>query len=710
LANSGLGAGETPRDPATLARERGQTEPTPARVTGESGDERAGRFDSIPIRKIAWTLAGATLLLWSIDLFGYVDQFPWLSVVMVVLSLWGFGTIVASWYPRSIDGRVATVLAWTTVGLTLAAFIVWSYTQVVAAPGYGTDEVAFDQYAAQLLLHGLNPYVHSMARAFSLYHVSPNGYTFRLTGQPVTSLSYPALSFLIYVPFLAAGWSTQLAIWVNVASWALGIALAFALLPREIRALALVLGSLGIYINYAVGGVTDALFVPILIGAVYQWDRFAFTRGPAAWRGPILLGLAMSVKQTPWLVLPFLASGIALEARARGGWAVAARTTGRYLAITAGAFLLPNLWFIVANPHAWLSGILTPVASHAVPAGQGLVGLSLFLGLGGGSLATYTLTLVVVFFALWALYLATYPTLRAWAVVCPSIVLFFSARSFGSYLVTLVPVALVAACTLSPSACHAGWRRWKRVALAGVVATAASVGSIFLIAPPLGLAITTVRTTGQLATVVQVGVRVSNHSGAPVHPAFSVESGGTISAFWIRQKGPESLAAGKTAKYLLLAPNFFAQPPITGDFQVVAFTNRPGTVSVSSSFKTSILHLSLDPDAINEYQPVGKKITVKVHLLDDLNQPVHRSGVPVYMGQITYTQQGLRLSQAIINGGQPGQTPVTAFTDGAGIATFVIQGTDRSVDPVYFEANLVNGTQFFPYGYSEILPIRFGTP
>ena len=76
----------------------------------------------------------------------------------------------------------------------------WSYTQIVAAPGYGTDEVAFDQYAAQLLLHGINPYVHSMARAFSLFHVSPNGYTFRLTGQPVTSLSYPALSFLVYVP------------------------------------------------------------------------------------------------------------------------------------------------------------------------------------------------------------------------------------------------------------------------------------------------------------------------------------------------------------------------------------------------------------------------------------------------------------------------------------------------------------------------------
>ena len=680
--------------------------PGAPRSTGT--EDRRSTLITTPLGRIAWTLAGVTLLLWSLDLFGYVDTFPWLSLVMVVLGLWGLGTIVASWYPRPVDRRLATALAWTTVGLTLVAFIVWSYTQIVAAPGYGTDEIAFDQYAAQLLLHGINPYVHSMARSFSLFHVSPNGYTFRLTGQPVTSLSYPALSFLIYVPFLALGWSTQLAVWINVFAWAIGIALTFALLPRDIRALALVLGSLGIYVNYAVGGVTDALFVPLLIGGVYQWDRFATTRGPWAWRGPVLLGLAMAVKQTPWLVLPFLAAGITMEARALAGWRAAARTTGRYLAIATGAFLLPNLVFIAASPHAWLSGVLTPVASHAVPAGQGLVGLSLFLGIGGGSLATYTVTLIVVFCALWGVYVATYPTLRAWAVVCPALVLFFSARSFGSYLITLIPVAAVAAFTLSPSACHSPWRRWRWVLLGGAGAAVASIASIFLIAPPLNVSITTVRTTGQLATVVEVGVRVTNHSGSPIQPAFSVESGGTISAFWLRQAGPKTLRSGRSADYRLLEPNFFAQPPITEDFQVVAFTSRPGTVSVSRPFLATALHLSLDPDAINQRQPVDTPITVRVRLLDRLNRPVHRSGVPVYMGQITYTQQGPLLSQATVNNSQPGQTPVAGFTNSDGVATFVIEGTRTSINPVYFEANLVNGTQFFPYGYSEILPIRFG--
>jgi hypothetical protein len=51
-----------------------------------------------------------------------------------------------------------------------------------------------------------------------------------------------------------------------------------------------------------------------------------------------------------------------------------------------------------------------------------------------------------------------------------------------------------------------------------------------------------------------------------------------------------------------------------------------------------------------------------------------------------------------------------AFTKANGEATFVIKGTQTASDPVYFEANLVNSDEFFPYGYSEILPIRFGAP
>jgi len=689
--------------PATLDLSR-----PPPPVPRAPGEPPAGRSAT---ERTWWTVAGITLVLWAFQLYGYVDSYPVVALGVVVLGLWGLGTVLAAWVPRRVDPRLAEGLAWATLALAVGGFLLWSTLQVLGAPAYGTDEIAFDQYAAQLLVHGSNPYAHSMAPAFSLFHVSPDGYTFGLTGHPVTALSYPALSFLVYAPFLWAGWSSQLAVAVNVVAWAVGMVLAFALLDRRVRPLAIVVASLSVYVGYAVGGVTDALFVPLLIGAVWRWDRFAATRGPAAWRGPVLLGLAMAVKQTPWLVLPFLAAGVWFEARRTDRAAGATRTAGRYVAIALGAFLVPNVPFLLVDPHAWLSGVMTPIASHTVPAGQGLVGLSLFLGIGGGSLAAYTGALVVVFCALLAVYLATYPWLKAWAVAMPAVVLFFSARSFGSYLVTLLPAAVVAACSIErPDAAPARrpWRHWRLVVGAGAVAVAVAVAVPLLWRAPLQIRIVSVRTTGQLATVVQVGVAVTNDSGSAVRPAFSVESGGQLSAFWPARGGPAELAAGARADYTLLAPNFFAQPPISGGFQVVAFTSDPGTVSTSDSYLPTTWHVALDPDAVNGVVPLGRPVTIRAEILDRLNRPVPSPGEPVYLGQIIYGQHGLIYSEAVINHGQVGQTPVIAYTDAAGVATFTVRGTQASTDPVYFEANLVNARQYYPYGYSEILPIRFG--
>ena len=96
---------------------------------------------------------------------------------------------------------------------------------------------------------------------------------------------------------------------MDVGAWALGAVILFAVLPRRLAPLAAVVASMDIYIGYAVGGVTDSLFVPLLVGAAVSWDQFASPRGPAAWRGPVLLGLAMAVKQTPWLVAPVRGGG-----------------------------------------------------------------------------------------------------------------------------------------------------------------------------------------------------------------------------------------------------------------------------------------------------------------------------------------------------------------------------------------------------------------
>ena len=131
------------------------------------------------------------------------------------------------------------------------------------------------------------------------------------------------------------------------------------------------------------------------------------------------MGLAMAVKQTPWLVIPFVLAGIMLESRRERGGRQAARDGLRYAGIATAAFLAPNLPYLIAAPGAWLHGVLTPLSSRAVPAGQGLVSLSLSLATGGGSLLAYNVAAIVVLAAVFACYVTSYPALKPAAFLLP---------------------------------------------------------------------------------------------------------------------------------------------------------------------------------------------------------------------------------------------------------------------------------------------------
>ena len=171
------------------------------------------------------TLAAVFLVTWSFRLAGYLTFGTWVAVPVVLMGLTGLLAFVMAWLPRgTLASRRQHQIGVAVLAAAIIAARIWSYFQVFTAPDYGTDEIAFDQYAAQLALHGINPYLHSMAPAFPLFHVSPNGYTFQLNGQPVTALSYPALAFEAYLPLLAAGVTTQAAVWIEIFSWALGAA------------------------------------------------------------------------------------------------------------------------------------------------------------------------------------------------------------------------------------------------------------------------------------------------------------------------------------------------------------------------------------------------------------------------------------------------------------------------------------------------------
>jgi uncharacterized membrane protein len=650
------------------------------------------------------------VIVWAFRLDGYLTFTPWLAVAVATLGFTGLCAIVVAWLPASVVSDVRQhQIGWIAIAAAVAGLALWSYFQVFIAPDYATDEIAFDQYAAQLALHGMNPYVHSMAPAFPVFHVSPNGYTFQLSGQPVTALSYPALSFEAYLPLLALGITTQAAVWVDVAAWAASAVALYAVLPRSVAPLAAVVASIDVYIGYASGGVTDTLFVPLLIGAAVGWDRFPVSEGPRAWRGPVCMGLAMAVKQTPWLIVPFVLAGIARESWRAHGPRRAVRDCLRYAFITLAAFLVPNLPYLATAPGAWVRGILTPLTSHSVPAGQGLISLSLSLTIGGGSLTAYNVAAVIVLTTLLACYVATYPALKAVAFLLPSIALFFADRSFGSYLVMLIPAAIVAAATVSRAVEMPPWRYWKWMLACGGMASCAAVAAAITTASPLSMSIKSVRTTGQLATVEQVQLAVANNTGHDARPAFTIQEGTQITYFWQRLAGPAVLGPHQRATYTIMAPNFFAMPSISNGFQVLAFDGSPASVSRSESYLASTWRVVLQPSTFNAPVPVGQEITVRAAIVNRLDQPMRVANVPVYLGQVIYAQQGLQYSQAYINRGLAGQTPVEALTDADGVASFTIHSPVSGSDPVYFEANLVSPSLFYPYGYSPILTVRFGS-
>ena len=419
------------------------------------------------------------------------------------------------------------------------------------------------------------------------------------------------------------------------------------------------------------------------------------------------MGLAMAVKQTPWLVVPFVVAGIVLESWRARGRDQAVRDGLRYLGIAAAAFLVPNLPYLLSAPSAWLRGVLTPFSSQSVPAGQGLISLSLSLPVGGGSLRAYTIVAAVVFAAIFACYLATYPALKPAAFLLPSLALFFATRSFGSYLVMLIPAAIAAAATTRRPPVSACWHRWRWVVLGGAGASVVAIVAALTSASPLTMSIRSVRTTGQLATVQRLTLAVTNVTGRSVRPAFTVENGMSMTAFWRRAHGPAVLGPHQRASYTIEAPSFFAMPSISNGFQVLAFSSGPASVSRTGAYLASSWRVVLRPAAINHLVARGQQITVRAEIVNRLDEPIRVANVPVYLGQVIYDQRGLQFAQAVISQGLPGQTPVQALTNAAGVATFTIHSPVATSDPVYFEANLVNPKVSYPYGYSPILAVRF---
>jgi len=576
---------------------------------------------------------------------------------------------------------------------------------VLGKPAYGTDEIAFDQYASQLLLfHGMNPYTHTMAPALGLFQVPDIYHTYTLTGKVVTSLSYPAGSFLFYIPALLLGLRMQAAVVVDGVAWLASMFLAWRLLPDRVKWIVLPIATEIIYLGYAAGGVTDSLYLPFLILAYWRWDRFGdpTEKSAARWIGPLMIGLACTIKQTPWFALPFLVSGVAFESRRRGcDWR---RVTFRYCAIALAAFTTLNLPFIVMDPTAWAKGVTTPALAHMIPSGQGLIGLTMFEHL-GGQLRFYSFASVLVVIVAFTLYLGWYKTMkRVWPVLIP-LTFFWPSRSFASYMVMMLPAALIGMTSVGDTLVN-GWRPARVAFLGALTTTGACLFAAVIARPALSLQVLSERSTGQLQSIDRLVVRVTNHSDSRIAPHYTITPGGQQTSFWYRTSGPAVIPPNATVVEGLEAPNTESMPGMNGGFIVDAFTDRPAQLATSPTVSPPIESALLTPQSVDVPVRTGRSIQLTVQLVNQIGGPRTTSGVSVALSQIVYSQDGLLPGEASIDGASEGQSPIVRRTDHSGKVAFTIVGVQAQSDPVYFQSWLVPPSGV-PTGYSNIVSVQF---
>jgi uncharacterized membrane protein len=249
--------------------------------------------------------------------------------------------------------------------------------------------------------------------------------------DPSTMHSYPALSFLLYLPVVWAGIRNILflhvAVYIALFAWLVWRA------PTDLRgwgALVLV-ASMGVQIISVVKD-TEVICVALLLAAWHLRDR--------RWLGPVLLGLACAFKQYCWFFVPFFV----LDALLAHGW----REAMRRVAIALGAFLLPNVPFLVSNPGAWWQSMWLPMSEPLFPMGMGIVLLSINHLLPYGSPQLYTVLEACALVGVLYAYARWHDALQECALLLALIPFVFAFRSPPNYFAFAPWLAFFAATRL----------------------------------------------------------------------------------------------------------------------------------------------------------------------------------------------------------------------------------------------------------------------
>jgi uncharacterized membrane protein len=544
---------------------------------------RGSPWDGEVAIRAGWSLTWLAVLAAGLQLEGawYYDRTS--IALSCFLSLAGLIGLARTWTARTPPNQH---LQMAGIACVVLAILSLAHSMLLTVPGPRTDEAAFSQYAAQLLAHGHNPYRSSMDPVLHIFTLPAHFLTLTLNGGHISRLSYPAASFLPTAALVLAGAHKHAVDLADVTIWCGAIVCLWRLMPPSANWLAGPLGLLGALLGDVVGGVLDPLYVLPLIFAAWRWDRFgrADELTAARWVGPVAFGVACSVKQNPWFLIPFVLLGVAMERRSRDeDWV---GPVVRYAGVVVLTFLAINAPFIALDPLSWARGVWTPLIAPTVPAGQGVISLFLHLGPSSVRLSLLTVCAVLAYLCTIAAYARWYSSLRSMWPILPAAAFFLSARSFSTYFLFAVPALLVSTST-GPAQVTTPLRGAVR-SLARVITPVLGLGSVGMMAlvvvlpGPISLsAVSATRSSGVIASVM---VTVTNRSEGVLDVHLGVTSADEVDEFWLSPSGRSTFVIAPHSSRLvrLLPPAEPDRPYSDVHWEVMAFTASPATVAVSA--------------------------------------------------------------------------------------------------------------------------------
>ncbi len=382
---------------------------------------------------------------------GRIHEHAWTQVAVAIMYF--LGALFLFLAAANIRHERLDVLGFLVLCGCLA---VYSAAQMlVFARHYTSDALLFVHESALLTLNGLNPYQHDLVGGYEAFQVPYYVSTPTTSGGIITNLNYPALSFLVYTPFVALGLQDLRP--VSAAFLVATLGLVFLAAPRHLRLLTLgFLFLSSFFLSFALSGF-DILYVFFLLAAVVTWRRHPML-------SMVAFGLSAAVKQPVWFIAPFLLIRLWKEApagAARGNtepgdepsaadraWHMAKGTS-----FCIAAFLVPNAWFIVWHPWAWMRGVLTPLGATS----ESLVPLSQ-----GSTIGFYTgwlyappyllpmlaLSILVLLLCVFAKY---YERMSQVLWIAPALILTVNERALQNYFEMFYPIALALLLAKMPS-------------------------------------------------------------------------------------------------------------------------------------------------------------------------------------------------------------------------------------------------------------------